>query len=128
MRLMAEESDVPQADDLPHGNTPQSILSFLAEHRSGDTAVALGQELRDLVEALETHFNDFRGKVTGELNIKIKLVLENGVYKAIIISKTKRPDAPEAVAPMWLQSDGSLRTHNPRQLTMCFAGKPQSAT
>jgi hypothetical protein len=106
----------------PQGNVPKSFLAFLAEQGQGAVVSELSDRLRDLTEAIEMHFEHFRGKVTGEINVKMKLILEGGAYKVITEYTVKAPKAPANGTIMWLGPDGNLATSNPRQLAMPFRG------
>jgi hypothetical protein len=126
MRTMTE---TPQdlggePDTLPHTNTPKSFAQFLVEQSSGQVHAELSDKLRDLVEAMEMHFNKFPGKTEGEIGVKFKLVLDRGVYKVKTEYTVKHPKAPVAETIMWLGQGGDLVPNNPRQLTM-FGDKPR---
>jgi hypothetical protein len=99
---------------------PKSFLAFLAEQQSGAVVTELSRELRNLVEAIEDHFDHYRGKVSGNLAVTFKLTLEGGVYKVDATYTSSRPKAPPAGTVMWLGHDGNLNTQNPRQLAMPF--------
>lgn len=100
----------------------KSFLQFLAEQGQGAVANELSTRLRDLTEAIEMHFDQFRGKVKGELNVKIKFTLERGMYKVDVEYEQKNPKAPANTTMMWLGRDGNLATENPKQLNMPFSG------
>jgi hypothetical protein len=99
---------------------PKSFLVFLADQQNGVVINELSRELRDLVEAIENHFEHFRGKVSGSLSVSFKLTLENGVYRVDTTYTSSRPKAPPAGTIMWLGRDGNLAAQNPRQLSMPF--------
>jgi len=102
----------------------KSFLQFLAEQGQGAVANELSQRLRDLTEAIEMHFEQFRGKVKGELSLKIKFTLERGMYKVDVEYEQKNPKAPANTTVMWIGQDGNLQTSNPKQLAMPFSGIP----
>ena|ERR1051326_8832053 len=116
---MAEEVK-PEVLEPEHTNVPKSFLVFLAEQSQGQVVEELSRELRNLTEAIEMHFDRFRGKVTGEIGVKLKITLEGGAYKVVTEYAVKAPKAPASGTIMWLQADCSLATHNPRQLAMPF--------
>jgi hypothetical protein len=120
MRNMTSEREDEAATELPHGNVPKSFLTFVAEQQSGTVAAELSEKLRDLTEAIEMHFDKFRGKVTGEISLKFKLVLEGGAYRVITEYTVKPPKAPVGNTIMWLGRDGHLQARDPRQLAMPF--------
>lgn len=102
----------------------KSFLTFLAEQGQGAVASELSEGLRELTEAMAEHFDKFRGKVKGELKVKIKFVLEKGIFTIDTDYEVKRPAAPTNRTPMWLGNDGNLQTENPKQLRMPFTGLP----
>lgn len=124
--MESEDVEHPEATiEPPHTNTPKSFAQFLMEQQGGAVHGELSEKLRDLVEAIETHFNKFPGKTVGELHLKMKITLDRGAYKVTTEYSTKHPKAPVADTIMWLGADGNLQTSNPRQLTMGFGDKPR---
>lgn len=118
---MLAMSENPQVEiEAPQGNVPKSFLTFMAEQQNGAVVKELSDKLRDLVEAIEMHFDQFRGKVTGEIGVKFKIVLEGGAYKVVTEYTVKPPKAPLANTIMWLGKDGNLMARDPRQLSMPF--------
>lgn len=114
-------NETPRAEiHPPHTNVPKSFLAYLAEQQNGDVVAELSEELRGLIEAIETHYEKFRGKVSGELKLALRLTLEKGVYRVRTTYETRRPRAPEGETVMWLGPGGSLQTNNPKQLQMPF--------
>lgn len=105
---------------------PRSFLTFLAEQQSGALVSELSKELRDITEAIEEQFDQFRGKVTGSLTINVKLTLEKGIYRVDIEYASRRPRAPAASTIMWLGRDGNLNTQNPNQLNLPFSSVKES--
>lgn len=126
MRAVAKET--PEAEiHPPQTNVPKSFLTFMAEQKSGAVVSELSEKLRDLTETIELHFDQFRGKVSGEINLKFKLTLEGGAYRVITEYTVKPPKAPLANTIMWLGKDGSLQARDPRQLSMPFESvRPQA--
>lgn len=114
--------------DLPHTNTPKSFLSFLAEQGQGQVVSELSERLRDLTETIEHHFEQFRGKVTGSIDLKLNITLEGGAYKVVTEYTVKPPKAPASGTIMWLGNDGNLATSNPRQLQMPLGAAPRAAS
>jgi hypothetical protein len=120
-----EAEDRPgEAEVHPHTNTPKPYSQFLIEQSGGTVHAELSEKLRDLVEAIEMHFNKFPGKTAGEIVLKHKFVLDRGTYKVRTTYEVKFPKAPEADTIMWLGPSGDLQSTNPRQLTM-FGEKPR---
>ena len=107
--------------EIQQPNQPKSFLAFLAEQQGGVLAAELSKELRDLTEAIEDHFDHYRGKVEGGLAISFKITLEGGVYRVDAQYASKRPKAPAASTIMWLGNDGNLATSNPKQLNLPFS-------
>jgi len=119
MHAMSQEK--PEAEiQPPNTNVPKSFLSFMAEQQNGAVVSELSEKLRDLTEAIEMHFDQFRGKVTGEIGIKFKLTLEGGAYRVITEYTVKPPKAPLANTIMWLGKDGGLVARDPRQPGLPF--------
>lgn len=122
------EAERPDMEiEPPHTNVPKSFLSFMAEQGQGAVVSELSEKLRDLTEAIEMHFEHFRGKVSGEINLKFKITLEGGAYKVTTEYVVKPPRAPASGTIMWLGGDGNLATTNPRQLAMPFWQRPHAA-
>jgi hypothetical protein len=97
---------------------PKSFLVFLGEQQNGTVVNELSRELRQLVEAIEDHFDRYRGTVSGTLSLNFKVTLDGGAYKIETTYTSSRPKAPPAGTIMWLGRDGNLATQNPRQLSM----------
>ena len=109
---------VAEPFDLP----PKSFLSFLAEQENGVVVQELSIKLRNLIEEIEFTYERFRGKVKGELDVKLKVTLERGQYKVETEYAVKTPKAPPSATIMWLGPNGDLQTSNPKQLTMPLSG------
>jgi hypothetical protein len=119
------EIDKPEAEVHPHTNTPKPYAQFLIDQQGGAVHSELSEKLRDLVEAIEMHFNKFPGKTEGEIKISHKIVLDRGAYKVTTKYEIKTPKAPQADTIMWLGQNGDLQSTNPKQLTMGFGDKPR---
>src|SRR5215467_9749834 len=111
-------------DDAPEieviNAQPKSFLAVLAEQGGGHVVAEMSRELHDLIDAIEQHFDKFRGRVSGSLSLGMKFTLENGAYKVETTYSTSRPKAPAAGTIMWVDRNGDLGTSNPRQLSMPF--------
>ena len=126
MRAMEIEQDGPEAEiQPPHTNTPKSFLLFMQEQQQGTLVAELSEKHRDLIEAMELHFDKFPGKTVGEISVKFKITLDRSAYKVACEYSVKSPKAPVTEQIMWLGPDGSLQTSNPKQLTMQFGDKPR---
>ena len=68
---MNEHTETPPPEITEH--PPQSFLDFLAYQQGGVLAKELGQQLREITEALMLHKSEFHGRPSGELRIKIAL-------------------------------------------------------
>ena len=124
--MRAMEKEKPEAE-IESPNQPKSFLSFMAEQQGGVVVNELSIKLRELTETIELHFDQFRGKVTGQIDVRFKITLEGGAYRVITEYTVKPPKAPLANTIMWLGRDGSLQARDPRQLTMPFESvRPQA--
>lgn len=117
--MMTQETESPEPQNFT-AYQPKSFMAFLAEQQGGAVVSEVSKELRSLVEAIEDHYEHFRGKVTGSLTLSFKVTLEGGTYKVDSSYATTRPKAPPAGTVMWLDREGNLGTMNPRQLAMPF--------
>lgn len=99
------------------------FLRFLMDQREGEVVAELSEKLRDLTEAVEMHFDRFRGKSEAELSVKIKLGINRGQYGIKVEYTAKPPKAPPAETAMFLGAGGYLTKNNPRQLAMPFNAK-----
>ena len=120
MQPMTDEPEV----EIISAPQPKSFLSVLAEQQNGTVVNEMSKELHGLIDAIERHFENYRGKVSGSIALNMKFTLENGLYKVETSYSSSRPKAPAAGTIMWLDRDGNLDTKNPRQLTMGFAATP----
>jgi hypothetical protein len=119
---MAEDRD---EEVHVHTNVPKPYAQFLIDQQGGTVHAELSEKLRDLVEAIEMHFNKFPGKTEGEIKIHHKIILDRGAYKVVTKYEIKYPKAPQADTIMWLGPNGDLQSTNPKQLTMGFGEKPR---
>jgi hypothetical protein len=116
---MSEHAHHPEPE-IQSPNQPKSFLAFLAEQQGGVVANELSKELRELTEAIEDHFDHYRGKVSGSIGVSLKLTLEGGIYRVDCEYAVRRPKVPVASTIMWLGNDGNLATNNPKQLNLPF--------
>lgn len=104
-------------------NQAKSFLAFLAEQKGGALVSEMSEEMRNLVEAIETHFDKFRGTVSGTLALNIKFTLDPklSAYRVETEYAVRMPKVPAASTIMWLGKDGNLAATNPAQLNLPFA-------
>jgi len=97
----------------------------------GRLAPALTEELQKALKGLQELSGDSR-KVTGEVNLKLKLTVTNGNEVEFAADVTaKLPKAPRRRSFFWLTRDGELSVSHPQQEAMDFgnraAGRAQAA-
>jgi hypothetical protein len=111
------EQPQPEAEITEHA--PQSFLDFLAYQHGGVLVKELGQQVREITEALLLHKSEFNGKPVGELVVKFGFTLdEDNMIRVKAIHETRRPKAPATSTIMFLGATGDLMGHNPKQLSM----------
>ncbi|HEY4355990.1 MAG TPA: hypothetical protein VGN16_09605 [Acidobacteriaceae bacterium] len=118
---MTEHAHTPEPDIQPP-NQAKSILAFLAEQKGGALVAEMSDEMRNLVEGMENHFDKFRGTVSGSLTLNIKFTIDPklGAYRVETEYAVRHPKMPAASTIMWLGRDGNLGTTNPQQLNLPF--------
>ena len=117
MQTMTHEHEPEIISPAPQ---PKSFLAFLAEQEGGSVVQELSKELRELTEAVQDHFDHFRGKVSAKMTLNVSLKLENGAFKVETSYSVSRPKAPPSGTIMWMGHDGNLQTSNPKQMQMQF--------
>lgn len=108
--------------DIQPPNQAKSILTFLAEQKGGALVAETSEELRNLVEGMEMHFDKYRGTVTGTMTLTIKFSIDPklGAYRVETEYAVRHPKVPAASTIMWLGRDGNLSPNNPQQLNLPF--------
>jgi hypothetical protein len=120
VRTMTQLNDEPHVEVLNPEPQPKSFLTLLAEQQGGAVVRELSREARNLIEQIEMHFQEFRGRVSGSISLNMNFTLENGAYKVMTKYTITPPKAPAAGTIMYLGKDGNLMGHNPNQLAMPF--------
>lgn len=100
----------------PKEEGPRSFGVFLNELAEGEAEQKLSAELFDLIRKLKEQAIASDGKIKGELNLKLRFVVQEAGPVAVGFDvTTKAPKVRNTPGYFWVTRGGNLTIHNPKQ-------------
>lgn len=96
------------ADGKPVPARSRAASNVLKMIDDGEFDAELSHEMRDLLKQLETHAHNNKGQAKGEIDIKLKFSLANGMLVIVPDMKIKRPVEKRGGTALFIGEDGSL--------------------
>lgn len=99
-RIEDNEESVPRS-----GRNVASIIALL---ENGDFNAEMGEDMRELVQVMETHANTNKGTAKGKITITLDVMLANGIFVITGGHTVKKPVAKRLGTPLFAREDGAL--------------------
>lgn len=97
----------------------QTVMRTFAEVlpllEDGQLVEDLTDGLKDVIAALNNAAMDGARKPKGELNLKLKFSMEDGIIEVVSEIKTTQPKQARGKTVMWATADNNLSRNNPKQ-------------
>lgn len=100
LRRMTEDGPAPK-----NGRDAAGIIAML---EGGDWNFEMGEDIRELVQAMEAYAHNNKGTAKGEVTIKLNLSLANGIFVLVGGHTVKKPVAKRLGTPLFAREDGAL--------------------
>lgn len=117
----------PDTDNAPPPANPlqgeveepaRSFATFLAILEEGQFHDDLSEELRNLNADMNNAFRDTGGTIKGEMSIKLKFTLKDGLFLIIPDFSVKKPKKPRRQSVAWSTPGNNFSANNPKQMNM----------
>lgn len=100
LRRMTEDGPAPK-----NGRDAAGIIAML---EGGDFNHDMGEDIRDLVQAMEAHAHNNKNSAKGKVTITLDLTLANGIFVIVGNHTVKKPVAKRLGTPLFAREDGAL--------------------
>lgn len=112
------------ADGQPVPSRSRAMSNMLKMLDDGEFDMEASRAMRELFSALEAHAHNNKGQAKGEISMKFKLTLANGVLVVVPDVAVKKPvDKPTGTA-LFIGEDFSIGRNPPGQRAL-FGGSPR---
>lgn len=85
-----------------------NVAGIIAMLEDGEFNREAGEDMRDLVQAMESHAHNHKGVAKGKITVTLDVSLANGIFVIVGGHTVKKPVAKRLGTPLFAREDGAL--------------------
>ena len=85
-----------------------NVAGIIAMLEDGEFNREAGEDMRDLVQAMEAHAHNHKGVAKGKITVTLDVQLANGIFVIVGGHTVKKPVAKRLGTPLFAREDGAL--------------------